>query len=133
MNSSGEKKKKHVGLKVLIGVVVIIALFLCLIGFITDFLWFKELDYVSVFFTKLLTQLKIGVPTFIIVTFLAYVYLKFLKRGYFKKVVSNEVTDHRRLNLISWGLAGLYGAITTFFAVKKLWFLHAVHQQHGLR
>ena len=87
MNSSGEKKKKHVGLKVLIGVVVIIALFLCLIGFITDFLWFKELDYVSVFFTKLLTQLKIGVPTFIIVTFLAYVYLKFLKRGYFKKVV----------------------------------------------
>ena len=123
MNSSGEKKKKHVGLKVLIGVVVIIALFLCLIGFITDFLWFKELDYVSVFFTKLLTQLKIGVPTFIIVTFLAYVYLKFLKRGYFKKVVSNEVTDHRRLNLISWGLAGLYGAITTFFAVKKLWFL----------
>lgn len=41
MNSSGEKKKKHVGLKVLIGVVVIIALFLCLIGFITDFLWFK--------------------------------------------------------------------------------------------
>lgn len=123
MNSSGEKKKKHVGLKVLIGVVVIIALFLCLIGFITDFLWFKELDYVSVFFTKLLTQLKIGVPTFIIVTFLAYVYLKFLKRGYFKKVVSNEVTDNRRLNLISWGLAGLYGAITTFFAVKKLWFL----------
>ena len=123
MNSSGEKKKKHVGLKVLIGVVVIIALFLCLIGFITDFLWFKELDYVSVFFTKLLTQLKIGVPTFIIVTFLAYVYLKFLKRGYFKKVVSNEVTDHRRLNRISWGLAGLYGAITTFFAVKKLWFL----------
>ncbi len=121
--NKGEKKKKHVGLKILIGVIILIALFLCLIGFITDFLWFKELDYVSVFLTKLLTQLKIGVPTFIVITFLAYVYLKFLKRGYFKKVVSDEIPDHRKLNLISWGLAGIYGAITTFFAVKKLWFL----------
>ena len=123
MNSSGEKKKRHAGLKVLIVIAVLVFLFLCLIGFITDFLWFKELDYVSVFLTKLLTQLKIGIPTFIVVTFLAYVYLKFLKRGYFKKVVSDEVTDHRRLNIISWSLAGIYGAITTFFAVKKLWFL----------
>ena len=123
MNSSGEKKKRHAGLKVLIVIAVLVFLFLCLIGFITDFLWFKELDYVSVFLTKLLTQLKIGIPTFIVVTFLAYVYLKFLKRGYFKKVVSDEVTDHRRLNIISWSLAGIYGAITPFFAVKKLWFL----------
>ena len=84
MNSSGEKKKRHAGLKVLIVIAVLVFLFLCLIGFITDFLWFKELDYVSVFLTKLLTQLKIGIPTFIVVTFLAYVYLKFLKRGYFK-------------------------------------------------
>ena len=106
MNSSGEKKKRHAGLKVLIVIAVLVFLFLCLIGFITDFLWFKELDYVSVFLTKLLTQLKIGIPTFIVVTFLAYVYLKFLKRGYFKKVVSDEVTDHRRLNIISWESGG---------------------------
>jgi len=119
----GEKKKRgRIWPKVVIALIVIILLFLCLIGFITDFLWFRELDYVSVFFTKLFTQLKIGIPTFIIVTFLAYVYLKFLKRGYFKKVTSDEVTDHRKLNLISWGLAGIYGAVTTFFAVTQLWF-----------
>ena len=76
-------------------------LFVALIGFITDYLWFKELGYVSVFFTKLFTQLKLGIPTFIVVTFLAYVYLKILKRGYFKKIVSNEVPDHKKLNLIS--------------------------------
>ena len=111
MNSSGEKKKRHAGLKVLIVIAVLVFLFLCLIGFITDFLWFKELDYVSVFLTKLLTQLKIGIPTFIVVTFLAYVYLKFLKRGYFKKVVSDEVTDHRRLNIISWSLRGSTGPL----------------------
>lgn len=118
-----EKKKRKLGVKgMIIAVLLVILLFLMLIGFITDFLWFKELDYVSVFLTKLFTQLKIGVPVFIVVTFLAYVYLKFLKRGYFKKVASKEETNHGRLNLISWGLAGIYGAVTTYFAVTKMWF-----------
>lgn len=116
-------KKRKSGIKgIIIALLLIILLFVALIGFITDFLWFKELNYVSVFFTKLFTQLKIGVPTFIVVTFLAYIYLKFLKRGYFKKVVSNEATNHGRLNLISWGLAAIYGGITTYFAVTKIWF-----------
>lgn len=118
-----EKKKKRLGAKgIIIAVLLVILLFLLLIGFITDFLWFKELDYVSVFFTKLFTQLKIGIPVFIIVTFLAYVYLKFLKRGYFKKVESNEEVNHGRLNLISWGLAAVYGGVTTYFAVTRMWF-----------
>ena len=98
-------KKKKLGLKGLIIVILLlIVLFLSLIGFITDFLWFRELGYVSVFLKKLITQLEIGIPTFIVITFLAYVYLKFLKRGYFKKVESNEETNHKRLNLISCGI-----------------------------
>ena len=118
-----EKKKRKLGIQgLLIVILLIVFLFIALIGFITDFLWFKELDYVSVFFTKLFTQLKIGIPTFVIITFLAYIYLKFLKMGYFKKVASSEVTNHKHLNLMSWGLAAVFGAITTYFAVTKLWF-----------
>lgn len=117
-----KEKKKRTGLRVIIAIVIILGLFLSLIGFITDFMWFRELGYVSVFFTKLFTQIKIGVPTFVVVTFLAYIYLKFLKRGYFIKVSSDEPVNHGRLNLISWGLAAAYGAITTFFTVTKLWF-----------
>lgn len=117
------KRKHRSGVKwIIIAVIILIILFVSLIGFITDFLWFRELDYVSVFFTKLFTQLKIGVPTFVVITFLAYVYLKFLKRGYFKKIESNEQTDHRRLNFISWGLAGLFGVVSTYFTVTRLWF-----------
>lgn len=117
-----KEKKKRTGLRVIIAIVIILGLFLSLIGFITDFMWFRELGYVSVFFTKLFTQIKIGVPTFVVVTFLAYIYLKFLKLGYFIKVSSDEPVNHGRLNLISWGLAAAYGAITTFFTVTKLWF-----------
>ena len=121
--NTNTNKKRKLGLKgIIIIILLIILLFVALIGWITDFLWFRELTYVSVFLTKLFTQLKIGIPTFIIVTFLAYIYLKFLKRGYIKKVDSDEEVDHKRLNLISWGLAGAFGVVTTYFAVTRLWF-----------
>ena len=32
------------------------------------------------------------------------------------------MTNHKHLNLMSWGLAAAFGAITTYFAVTKLWF-----------
>lgn len=118
-----EKKKRKLGVKgIIIVVLLIILLFVALIGWITDFMWFRELSYVSVFLTKLFTQMKIGIPTFIIITFLAYIYLKFLKRGYIKKVDSDEEVDAKRLNLITWGLAGAFGVITTYFAATRLWF-----------
>lgn len=124
-NTIPNKEKKHNkrGIKgIIIALIILLVLFLSLIGFITDFLWFKELGYVSVFFTKLFTQLKIGVPVFVIVTFLAYVYLKFLKRGYMKKVESDEPINMGKLNLITWALAGAFGIIATYVSVKKLWF-----------
>lgn len=116
-------KKKRRGIKGLIIIILIlIVLFFSLIGFMTDFLWFRELGYVSVFLKKLLTQLQIGIPTFIVIAFLAYVYLKFLKKGYFKKVVSTEVANHKRLNLISWGMAIVFAVLVTFVSVSQLWF-----------
>lgn len=116
-------KKKRTGIKVLIvAIVVVIALFLSLIGFFTDFLWFKEQGYVSVFLTKLLTQLKIGIPVFVVISFLAYVYLKFLKKGYFQKIASTEDTDTKKLNRITWGLSIVFGILVTFVSVSGLWF-----------
>jgi hypothetical protein len=56
------KKNKKSPAIILLVLIILVGLFVSLIGFITDFLWFKELNYVSVFFTKLFTQLKIGIP-----------------------------------------------------------------------
>ena len=115
-------KKKRIGLKILIIVVIVGAIIGALVNFITDFMWFSEMGYVSVFLTKLFTMLKIGIPVFIVVTFLAYIYLKVIKMGYFKRIVSSEVTDEKKLNLISWGLAGAFGLITTYISTTRLWF-----------
>ena len=60
-----EKKKRGSKARwIVLAVIAFLLLVFALVGFITDFLWFKELGYVSVFFTKLLTQIKIGVPVF---------------------------------------------------------------------
>jgi uncharacterized membrane protein (UPF0182 family) len=58
-------KKRTVIKGIAIAIVVVIALLFALTGFITDLLWFKELGYISVFLTKLFTQLKIGIPVFL--------------------------------------------------------------------
>lgn len=116
-------KKGKIGIKgLLIAILLLGILFLSLIGYFTDFLWFKELGYTSVFFTKLFTQLKIGIPTFIVITLLAYVYLKLLKRGYFKKVESHDAPNEKMLNRVTWGLAAIFSGAFTFVIVSQLWF-----------
>ena len=70
---------------IILAIVLVVVLFVSLIGFIADFLWFKEMGYLSVFFKKLVTQLTVGVPTFIVVTGLVYLYLSKLKRVTFRR------------------------------------------------
>lgn len=116
-------KKGKIGIRgLLIAVLLLGLLFVSFIGYITDFLWFKELGYTSVFFTKLVTQLKIGIPTFLVITLISYIYLKVLKVGYFKKVESHDLTSEKTLNLITWGLAAIFSAAFSFVIVSQLWF-----------
>lgn len=103
-------------------IVIIVALFLLLIDFITDWLWFKEMGYVSVFFTQLFTELKVGIPVFVILTLLVNLYLKQLKKGYFKKIASHEATDMKKLNRYTGIISLVFGIVTAFYAVTNLWF-----------
>ncbi|MCR5481276.1 MAG: UPF0182 family protein [Clostridia bacterium] len=105
-----------------VGVIALITLFVALIGFITDYLWFDELGYVSVFLKKLVTQLEIGIPGFIVITIFSYIYLKCMKRSYFKKVNSRTETNEKRLNKITWAISAVFGFILSLTLVNKLWF-----------
>ena len=113
--------------KILLGAVITIlvlgALAGVLIGFYTDYLWFKDLGYVSVFFTKLLSQLKLGIPCFVILTLLIRLYLKFINGDYFKKmeIVSFSVKD-KTINKVSWGLSVLFAFVATIMTTTTLWY-----------
>lgn len=107
---------------VLLVVVLVACLFFSLIGFIADYLWFQEMGYLSVFFTQLTTQLKVGIPTFLVATGLIFLYLNHLKKGYFSKVASSEATNLKKLKKTTWFMAGVFGIFITAISVLQLWF-----------
>jgi len=116
-----EKFQKRISIVILV-VVVLLALFFSMITFITDFMWFQEMGYVDVFLKELTTQLTVGIPTFLVITGLVVIYLTHLKKSYFKKIVSSEIPDAKKLKRISWILAAVFGLFVTFTTVSQLWF-----------
>ena len=117
-------EKRKLGLSIIVIILlVVIAGFSGIVRFVTDYLWFKELGYTSVFFKQLFTQLEIGVPTFLIILVLTYFYLRVLKRGYYKKIDTVDgVLSEKTLNRISMGLGAVFSLLITFTAVTGLWF-----------
>ncbi|MBR5230595.1 MAG: UPF0182 family protein [Firmicutes bacterium] len=107
---------------VLAAVIVIAVLFLTMIQFITDFMWFREMGYVDVFLKELTTQLKVGVPTMIVVSAFLQIYLTRLRKSYFAKIASSEETNLKSLKKTTWILAIGAGALASFTAVSQLWF-----------
>lgn len=107
---------------ILLVVVLVLVLFLGLIGFIADFMWFKEMGYLSVFFKQLTTQLTVGIPTFAVITVLVYLYLGMLRKGYFSQIASSEETNMKKLKKVTWLLSVVFGIFATIMTVWQLWF-----------
>ena len=121
-SGNGERKKMSKKTATVIMLIAVIgALLVGLVGFFTDWLWFKDLGYTSVFWKKLLTQIEIGIPVFAIVTLLLRFYLRTLKAGYFKKIASHEIPDSNRLNRTSWLLSALFGLVVALYSARTIW------------
>ncbi len=122
MDNNPSKKFERKVLLIVAIIVVIGTLFFSLVNFIANFLWFREMEYLDVFFKQLVTQLTVGVPTFVVVTILVYLYLNHLRKGYFKQIASGEDTNMKMLKRSTVILSVLFGIGATFFAVTQLWF-----------
>ena len=116
-----EKLQKRVSIVILV-LVLLFAVFFSTVTFVTDFMWFQEMGYVDVFLKELTTQLKVGVPTFLVITGLMFVYMTHLKKSYFKKIVSSEIPDKKKLGRITLLLAAVFGIFATVTTVSELWF-----------
>ena len=122
MENEAARKFERKLLIVVAIVVVIGALFLSLVNFIANFLWFREMGYLDVFFKQLVTQLIVGVPTFVVISVLVQFYLTHLRKSYFKQIASGEATNMKSLKRTTVILSVLFAAGATFFAVTSLWF-----------
>ncbi len=102
-------------------VAVAFLVFFALINFLTDWLWFKDLGFSSVFFKKIVTQLEIGIPVFAVVALLTRVYLISLRNGYFNKIESHEIPDLKKLKIISWTMSAIFAFAIATFSASKMW------------
>ncbi|QEK10915.1 UPF0182 family protein [Crassaminicella thermophila] len=115
------------GKVVLVGLVMaiffVLTSFTSIINFITDYQWFKEIGYNEVFLTKIITQFKIGVPLFIILTLLLYLYLLSIKKNYNKKIHTVYIgISEKRINQMALGIATFVSFLGTLAVCGNLWF-----------
>lgn len=79
---------KRVNMKMLPGLLVTIILILAIglraiVNFVTDFQWFSQNEFLSTFLAKILTELGILVPLWVIAGFGLHLYIKELKKKYY--------------------------------------------------
>ncbi|WP_066496407.1 UPF0182 family protein [Abyssisolibacter fermentans] len=97
--------------------------FTSLINFITDYKWFSELGYQKTFMTKLLTQLKVGIPAFIIIFALLISYVMSIKKNYYKEAnIITEKRSEKTLNTIFVIVSGVISLFITTTLASNLWF-----------
>ncbi len=124
-NMPPEKKKK---IRLIPIIIVVLVIFFAIIaagtGFLTDWLWFKEMGYVSVFFKEIGTKLSLGIPAFIIASVLAGLFLRILQSNFLSKgkLELSDPKDKRRIRLVTIVLSLVFGFVFTVMVVSELWF-----------
>jgi uncharacterized protein len=115
-------RKKGALAAVIVVLLLIILCFGTIVSFVTDYWWFKDLGYTQVFFTQLFTELKIAVPTFIILTLLAELYLTTLRREYMKKLETVESrVSKKSMGRFTWLLSAVFSGLLTYLVTSTLW------------
>ncbi|WP_432416181.1 UPF0182 family membrane protein [Thermoanaerobacterium aotearoense] len=106
----------------LISIFLIAALFASLANLIVDIQWFNSLNYLGVFFKKFLTQLTIGVPSFVVIFILSYFYLNRMVKDYAKFAQDIEIKSVRkRFRGVVIGLSIFVSFLISVFISANWW------------
>jgi uncharacterized membrane protein (UPF0182 family) len=107
-----------------LGIVVIVFLiinsFTNIVEFITNYLWFKEVGYTQTFFTKIKAQIMIGIPIFIILSILLYIFIKKLKKKYDDE--TEIIVVNKKVNLTVKLISAGASLLITLNIISTMWF-----------
>ncbi|HQO72032.1 MAG TPA: UPF0182 family protein, partial [Sedimentibacter sp.] len=107
-----------------LGIVVIVFLiinsFTNIVEFITNYLWFKEVGYTQTFFTKIKAQIMIGIPIFIILSILLYIFIKKLKKKYDDE--TEIIVVNKKFNLTIKLISAGASLLITLNIISTMWF-----------
>lgn len=94
-----------------------------IITLVTDYQWFNELGYEEVMVKRLMTQVQLAGPIFLVSSLFFYLYFQSLKRGYYKKIQSYHMgLPEKFLNRIILLPSLFLGFILSSSVAGRLWF-----------
>jgi uncharacterized membrane protein (UPF0182 family) len=117
--------KKNKTIAIIIGVIVIIIAFLGnIVNLAINIQWFKEVGYLSVYFTRLIATLKLMVPVFAVTYIGLWTYYKTLKNSIlrWKKVVEVNKRKEKLEARISILVKIIISFIISFSFANKYWY-----------
>ena len=107
-------------------IAVIIFLFMILLrstGFIVDYLWFTEVDYLQVFLKEIITKVEIGIPLFAVLTLILYIYFALIKALYNKKMsIFNSKIQNKVENRWVFLGSALLSLFLSLIITSNLWY-----------
>lgn len=104
-------------------VILIIIFFTTIVGFLVDVQWYSEMGYLNVFFTRIFTQLEVGVPIFIFILILAYLYLIYLKRQYLKHTnIVYQKAQLKKVNRLLLLASAIISLIVSASIASSYWY-----------
>lgn len=118
-----KKKRIYIASAIVVLLLILVGSFSTILDFVTDYKWFQELGYTKTFLTKLSTQFKIGLPTFVIVFIIIFSYIMFIKRRYYKETdVQASTNVEKWLNMALGLVSGLISMFVSSTFARNLWF-----------
>lgn len=99
-------------------IVIILAVVVMSSNFIIDYQWFKELGYTSVYFTKILSILKLFIPIFLIVFLIIYLYSRSLFND-IRTLAGDSVIKIKKIYNV---IVVLISAVFAFNIASKYWY-----------
>lgn len=108
---------------VIVGLVIILFFsFSSIISLIVDYQWFKEVNYLNVFLLRIINQFKIGVPLFILLSSLLFLYIKNMQRDYNRHSgVILDARDKKRINRIIMLFSVVAAFLISVIISRSLW------------
>lgn len=122
MKGKGTWKFKGLAV-VLILLVIVIAVFATLSGYLIDFQWFGELGFKEVFFKKIFTQIKFFIPSLILGFGLFYIFMKSINAHSIKRtgaILSSQESKTR--NKVFIIVSALISIILSIAFVTEVWY-----------
>ncbi|WP_032123283.1 UPF0182 family protein [Clostridium amazonitimonense] len=118
-------KKKY---KLIIPLVLILLLFVFFIDAIVEFVinvkWFREVGYLSVYFTKIVATLKLMIPIFLICFIGIMLYYKSLRKNFIKNknIIEINAKTKRKESIIFFSFNTVLSFLISYITASTYWY-----------